>query len=139
MRSILILIFGLSSFLSFAQTEEVELAVGDTLYFGVCDGEAYSYIDLYVKTRFEKDSISYDTLNNWEFYNRFFGSGDFDVTRLPCSYKNSYGIIKHMMSVQNKDGEWMNVVIAMIEDGKSAAYIVEDAFLNEEVLASPSP
>lgn len=117
--------------------DEMELSIGDTLYFGNCNGEAYTYIDLYVKTRFEKDSISYDSIDGWNFYNRFFGFGDFDVSRMPCSYKDKYGIIKHMMAVQNEDGDLLNIVIVMIEDGKSAGYMIEDAFIHEEVLASP--
>lgn len=119
--------------LSLKAQEEVTLEIGDSLYFEACDQEAYEYIDLYVKTRFELDSISYDSLSDWAFYNRFFNTGDFDVSRLPCKYSGQFGIIKHMMSMQNPEGEWLNVVVAMIKDGKSAAYVVEQAFTEGEV------
>lgn len=137
MRKLVVLLVLLFSIPSMAQ-EEMELTIGDTLYFGACTGEAYTYIDLYVKTRFEQDSISYDSIDGWEFYNRFFGTGDFDVSRLPCGYKDRFGIIKHMMAIQNDEGEQMNVVIVMIEDGISAGYMIEEAFIHEEVLASPA-
>ena len=137
MRILYLFIIFCSSTLAFAQ-EEVEIQFGDTLYFGQCDAEAYTYIDFYSKTRFELDSISYDSINGWDFYNRFFNTGDFDVSRLPKSFEGAYGIVKHMMSIESTEGVWINIVIVMIEDGKSAAYIVEDAFIEEEVIFAPA-
>lgn len=136
MRFFYLILFITASSTLFAQ-EEVEINIGDSLYFADCDSGQYDYIDLYVKTRFEKDSISYDTLNGWAFYNRFFNTGDFDVSRLPCRYEGSYGVIKHMMSVKNNEDQWVNVVIVMIKDGKSVGYIVEEAFIREEVIYAP--
>ncbi len=137
MRICYLLIIFFSSTFVFAQ-EEVEIQYGDTLYFGQCEAEAYTYIDYYNKTRFELDSISFDTINGWDFYNRFFNTGDFDVSRLPKSFQGTYGIVKHMMSIENSEGDWINVVIVMIQDGKSAAYIVEEAFIEEEVIFAPA-
>jgi hypothetical protein len=117
--------------------EDVQLQLGDTLYFANGEGDSYTYIDYYQKTRFEKEKVDFDSLYNWEFYNTFFGTGDFDVTRMPKSMKGRYGIIKHFMAVQDDAGKDRNVVIVMIENGVSAAYIVEEAFLNEEVLYAP--
>ena len=139
MRIILFFSLALFTFTSFAQQDEVTLKFGDTLQFGQCGESAYLYIDLYVKTRFEGDSSSMDSLFDWEFYNAFFNTGDFDVSRLPCSYKGKYGIIKHMMAIEGENDEIYNVIIVMIEDGKSAAYIVEDAFIHEEVIYVSSP
>ncbi|MFY0643312.1 MAG: hypothetical protein JXR19_02480 [Bacteroidia bacterium] len=136
MRHLISIAFLFVCSLIYAQ-EEHELQFGDTLYFGACHSEAYTYMDLYVKTRFEKDSISYDSLFEWEFYNRFFNTGDFDVSRMPCSYSGKYGVIKHMMAIETDQGDVINVVVAMILDGKSVAYIVEEAFINEEVLLAP--
>jgi hypothetical protein len=134
-----ILLFSLIAFsqICFAQAEEAEIKIGDTLYFGKCEAESFQYIDLYVKTRFEKDSISYDSLNEWAFYNRFFGTGDFDVSRLPCSYSGKYGIVKHIMSIEDAEGEWHTIVLAMIVDGKSVAYIIESAFIEGEIIHEP--
>lgn len=135
------LLFGLLliGFISYSQQEEVVLKFGDTLQFNECNGTGYKYIDLYVKTRFEKDSASMDSLFDWEFYNAFFNTGDFDVSRLPCSYQGRYGIIKHMMAIEGEHDDVYNVIIVMIEDGKSAAYIIEDAFTHEEVIYVSSP
>ncbi|MBR9861120.1 hypothetical protein GYB22_10320 [bacterium] len=141
MRVVILALGLICGFLAQAQDtelEEHELHIGDTLYFTGCEGSSFEYIDLYVKTRFAIDSISYDTLNGWDFYNRFFPTGDFDMSRLPCEYEGRYGIIKHMMSVEDADGIWHNIVIAMIVDGTSVAYIVEDAFIEGEVLFSPA-
>lgn len=118
-------------------TEEVQLSIGDTLFFDNCNGENYQYIDFYKKTRFEGDKVDYDTLNGEEFYAHFFNTGDFDVTRLPCSFKNSYGTIKHMMTVDVQDGQRRNIIVLMVENGVTAAHVVEEAFINEEVLYVP--
>lgn len=131
------LLFVLNGTVLAQEENEVELQIGDTLYFSTCTGQAYQYMDLYVKTRFELDSISYDSLNGWEFYNRFFNKGDFDVKRMPCSYQDRYGIIKHMFAITDEMGEVHNIIIAMIRDGSSAAYIVEQAF-EEELIFAPA-
>src|SRR5690606_11428723 len=120
-----------------AQEETVEIGYGDTLYFSHCEGNSYQYIDLYIKTRFEKGIISLDTLFEWEFYNEFFNHGDFDVSRMPCEYAGRYGIIKHMMRIEDDNNEPQNVIILMIEDGISVAYLIEDALLEEEVTLYP--
>ena len=118
--------------------EEATLQIGDTLYFDVCSETNYKYIDYFKKTRFEKDTIQSDTLTGWNFYNRFFDTGDFDVKRMPCSFSGGYGIIKHFLSVESKtDGLPQTVVIVSIELGVSAAYITEAAFINEEILYAP--
>ena len=138
MRLSIILFLGLFSLASFAQ-DEAEIQIGDTIYFGECTGENYNYIDLYVKTRFELDSISYDTITEWAFYNRFFTTGDFSASRLPCSYAGQHAVIKHMMSVEDENGVWHNVVMAMIIDGSSVAYIIEEAFMEGEIVLDPDP
>lgn len=134
--TLLVIIF--LSFNSSAQENEVEIRVQDTLYFDQCNTDSYQFIDYYKKTRFEtEDTISLNDLYNWDFYNTFFNTGDFDVSRLPCSMKGRYGIIKHIMTITDDKGENHTVVIAMIENNSSAAYITEEAFLNDELLYAP--
>lgn len=134
--TLLVIIF--LSFNSSAQENEVEIRVQDTLYFDQCNTDSYQFIDYYKKTRFEtEDTISLNDLYNWDFYNTFFNTGDFDVSRLPCSMKGRYGIIKHIMTITDDKGENHTVVIAMIENNSSAAYIMEEAFLNDELLYAP--
>ena len=134
----LILIFNLfTTFTLFAQ-EEVEIKIQDTLYFNECNSISYKYIDYYKKTRFEeKDTNDLTDMYNWDFYNAFFSTGDFDVSRLPCSMKGKYGIIKHIMSIHSEHNISKTVVIAMIENNISAAYITENAFLNDELIYAP--
>jgi hypothetical protein len=135
----LILILSLFiSAISLAQQEEIEIKFQDTLYFSQCNSNNYQYIDYYKKTRFEeKDSNDLNNLYNWEFYNAFFNTGDFDVSRLPCSMKGKYGIIKHIMNISDENGKLHTVVIAMIVNNLSAAYITEEAFLNNELIYAP--
>lgn len=138
LKNLTLLVIIFLSFTSLAQENEVEIRVQDTLYFDQCNTDSYQFIDYYKKTRFEtEDTISLNDLYNWDFYNTFFNTGDFDVSRLPCSMKGRYGIIKHIMTITDDKGENHTVVIAMIENNSSAAYITEEAFLNDELLYAP--
>ena len=138
LKNLTLLVIIFLSFNSLAQENEVEIRVQDTLYFDQCNTDSYQFIDYYKKTRFEtEDTISLNDLYNWDFYNTFFNTGDFDVSRLPCSMKGRYGIIKHIMTITDDKGENHTVVIAMIENNSSAAYITEEAFLNDELLYAP--
>lgn len=138
LKNLTLLVIIFMSFNSSAQENEVEIRVQDTLYFDQCNTDSYQFIDYYKKTRFEtEDTISLNDLYNWDFYNTFFNTGDFDVSRLPCSMKGRYGIIKHIMTITDDKGENHTVVIAMIENNSSAAYITEEAFLNDELLYAP--
>jgi hypothetical protein len=126
LKNLTLLVIIFLSFNSSAQENEVEIRVQDTLYFDQCNTDSYQFIDYYKKTRFEtEDTISLNDLYNWDFYNTFFNTGDFDVSRLPCSMKGRYGIIKHIMTITDDKGENHTVVIAMIENNSSAAYITE--------------
>lgn len=138
LKNLTLLVIIFLSFNSSAQENEVEIRVQDTLYFDQCNTDSYQFIDYYKKTRFEtEDTISLNDLYNWDFYNTFFNTGDFDVSRLPCSMKGRYGIIKHIMTITDDKGENHTVVIAMIENNSLAAYITEEAFLNDELLYAP--
>lgn len=138
LKNLTLLVIIFLSFNSLAQENEVEIRVQDTLYFDQCNTDSYQFIDYYKKTRFEtEDTISLNDLYNWDFYNTFFNTGDFDVSRLPCSMKGRYGIIRHIMTITDDKGENHTVVIAMIENNSSAAYITEEAFLNDELLYAP--
>lgn len=117
--------------------QEIQIKLHDTIYFDKCNGEIFDYIDLYKKTRFESDTIDFDSLDGTAFYDAFFNTGDFDVARLPCSYSGSYGVIKHIMGIIDDEGNNRTVIIAMIENGVSAAYLIDDAFMTEEVLYAP--
>lgn len=122
-----------------AQTEEIVVEIGDSLYFDACSGDNYTYIDYFQKTRFEQDKPLSDTATGLNYYDTFFNTGDFDVHRLPCDMQGKYGVIKHMMMVDLENIGPKMIFLAEIEKGKSAAYIVEDAFATREVLWSPAP
>ncbi len=142
MRKIVFGILCLIGLSVYAQ-QDAEIVVGDTLYFAECNGDSYQYMDLYKKSRIDpNDTFNYDELNNWDFYNTFFALGDFDVKRLPCAYKGKYGVIKHIMAMEKPAGGeeppiMQTVVIVMIEQGLSAAYIIEEAFAGGEIALAP--
>jgi len=122
-----------------AQTQEAVVEIGDTLFFDQCAGENYKYIDYFQKTRFEVDKPLSDTATGFNYYRTFFDTGDFDVHRMPCEMAGKYGIIKHMMQVELEKIGKQIVFIAEIEKGKTAAYIVEPAFAQGEIVWSPAP
>lgn len=118
--------------------QDVEIGIGDTLYLSECQSDNFKYIDFYKKSRIEEgDTFRYDTLMFWDFYNSFFKLGDFDVSRMPCSKSGKYSIIRHMMAITDDEGNSQTVIIALFPDQKSAAYITEAAFINEEVIYAP--
>ncbi len=121
------------------QVADVVVEIGDTLYFGACNGENYTYIDFFQKTRFEEDKPVSDTATSWNYYSTFFDTGDFDVNRMTCEKSGTYSIIKHMMMMQLQDNTSQMVFVAEVEKGKSAAYIIEPAFAAAEVIWSPTP
>jgi hypothetical protein len=120
-----------------AQTQEAVIELGDTLYFEQCTSTDYTYIDYYQKTRFEEDKFLADTATGINYYKGFFDTGDFDVHRMPCSMKGSYGIVKYMMQLKLEKIGAQVVFIAEIEPGKKAAYVLELAFTSGEVRWSP--
>lgn len=131
-------LFLLFSYYSNAQSDEFEIKIQDTLYFNKCNQEAYQFIDFYQKTRFEEnDTMDLSQTYDWSFYNDFFNTGDFDVSRLPCSMAGRYGIIKHIMQITNDNINYQTVVIAMVDHNISAVYITEEAFLKDELIYAP--
>jgi hypothetical protein len=51
--------------------------------------------------------------------------------------KGQYGVIKHIMRITDEKNNNHTIVIAMIENNVSAAYITEGAFLNDELIYAP--
>ena len=52
-----------------AQVEkEVQIKIHDTIYFDECQGDVYEHIDLYKKTRFEQDTVDFDSVDGEAFY-----------------------------------------------------------------------
>jgi hypothetical protein len=125
------------SSLSFAQ-KEVEFNIGDTLYFRQCEGENYKYMDLFSKTRWETDTIGYDTLTGEGFYQAFFMTGDFDVARLPCSFRKKFCTISAVQQMSEPGKEPRTVVFATIEKNNKVVWIeVQQAFENDEIGIEP--
>jgi hypothetical protein len=109
--------------------EQKELTIGDTLYFHDCNGLNYEYIDLYLKTRWEDTSLTYNLNSGDGFYEYFFSKGDFDVARMPCSYKGDFAVISAAQQVPRNDGTTRLVVLAVLEKDKKVAWLeIEKAF-----------
>jgi hypothetical protein len=83
---------------------KVDLKIGDTLVFlHAKDENSYRFMDIFVKTRFVNDNTTYDKQTGEGFYDYFFMSGDFDMQRLPKSYKDKTCRIVSFREMQDKD------------------------------------
>ncbi len=95
-------------------------------------------MDLFKKTRWETDTVGYDTLTGEGLYNAFFMTGDFDVARLPCSYKGKFAIIASVQFMSEPGKEPRTVVFGIIEKDIKVVWIeVQQAFENDEISIIP--
>lgn len=138
MRIILCFIVAVGTYISNAQIveSEQEIGIGDSLFFVNCSGDHFEYMDLYTKTRFEKDSLVFDSTNGVGFYQSFFSTGDFDVSRLPCEYDNTYGLVVSIIQLQDDKGNVQNVTFVVLEKWKTVVWVTEKAY-EAEVILSP--
>lgn len=132
-RKLLILTALIGCGLSGYTQEETDLKVGDVLEFAPQKNENYSFIDLYVKTRQAPHDLSYDSLTGDGFYEYFFHTGDFDVSRLPSSYQGKRAKIAAFRLVSDESGNTRTIVLAVITPDKEVVWLEAEAFVNEEV------
>lgn len=125
-------LFILSAPLGKAQVE-TDIYIGDTVVFGKCTAEAYKFIDLYTKTRWEDSVLRYDAETGEGYYEAFFKTGDFDVRRLPCVYAGTKAVVRAARLVTEPGGKEHFAAIAEIEANKKVVWIEEDAFTAGEV------
>ena len=113
MRSILFIIcFYITTIVSGQSTQKIELAIGDTLWVGTCEGkDHFEYIDLITKTRIPDTTMSYDTVTGEGFYQYFFANGDMDGKRLPCFYQNEPIIVASSIKAKDKNTKEERIVI----------------------------
>lgn len=117
--------------IDFAQ-KPVELTIGDTLVIGECkSGEFFTHMDLYRKTRMEDTLSGYDTSGGSNFYEWFFLKGDFDASRLPCSYGKRKVVLASARQFILKEGQQpVMVLLAWIDPKKmEVVWIVTDPAL----------
>lgn len=119
--------------LSGSAQEERDLQIGDILEFAPQTAETYTYIDLYVKTRHVNHELTYDSLTGDGFYEYFFHTGDFDVSRLPASYQGKRAKIASFRLVSDESGNTRTIVLAIIEADREVVWLEADAFMKEEV------
>lgn len=139
MKYLLVIITLSISLNSYSQKKEnLELAVGDTLEFGKCKGADYLYMDLYTKTRFEPNNDTFDIETGDGFYNYFFNTGDFDATKLPCSYSGKKASIVAFQDVEDNETHEIRTIILVKVAEHSVVWIeFLQAYDNDEVLVIP--
>ncbi|MFM1899063.1 MAG: hypothetical protein RL577_1303 [Bacteroidota bacterium] len=98
---------------------EVEIGCGDTAIIGVSSlgvGSEFAHIDAIRKTRWPDRPLAYDTATGKGLYASFFGSGDFNLAKLPASYAGRYlvilGVDRVPLKTKNSDGStpWAEVL-----------------------------
>jgi hypothetical protein len=98
---------------------EVEIGCGDTAILGASSlgpGSEFLHIDAIRKTRWPDTPIPYDTSTGQGLYASFFGSGDFNLAKLPGSYAGKalliLGVDEVPVKSQNPNSPslWVKVV-----------------------------
>ena len=98
---------------------EVEIGCGDTAILGASSqgpGSEFLHIDAIRKTRWPDTPIPYDTITGQGLYASFFGSGDFNLAKLPGSYAGKALLILGVDEVSvkseipNSPSRWVKVV-----------------------------
>jgi hypothetical protein len=123
-------------FLSTKAQQEKNIEIGDTVFFAEITTENFEYIDLFKKTRCALNFPDFFQFESEEFYQKFYLTGDFDASRMPAEYANTWAVIKHIALFPDEMEDQQNklIVIALLPDGKSTAHITEKAFEEGEVL-----
>lgn len=94
-----------------ADSVEIEIACGDTLQIGKCEGASFKYLDMFRKTRWTGNEAPYDTASGSGFYQSFFATGDFDVAELPAAYAGKMFVVIGVEVLMNKNThEPMNIM-----------------------------
>jgi hypothetical protein len=135
MKKLIGLILLLGAFISpsFSQVEK-ELNNVDTLYFCTCTGENFQFIDLYTKTRWEKTDLTYNREDGTGFYEYFFTTGDFDIKRMPCSFKNAKGVVTAIQVITEDGKDPRTVMFITLEENVTVAWVeAEKAFESGEM------
>lgn len=135
MKRVFLLMFCLSGWaLTSNAQDNKELEIGDTLYFATCRGDQFVFIDLYTKTRWEKTDLTYNKEDGTGFYEYFFKTGDFDINRMPCSYKGKYGTVTAIQVISEEGKAPRTILFVTIEDNVKVAWVeAESAFESGEV------
>lgn len=120
------------------KTEEIQLAVGDTLQFSKCSGGNYLYMDIYTKTRFEPNDDTFNVETGEGFYHYFFATGDFDATKLPCSYSGQKVTIVAFQDVEdNETHEIRSIILVKLAEHTVVWIEFLPAYNNDEVIIVP--
>lgn len=91
--------------------DEIDIGHLDTAQIGKpTKVDFFEHLDMFRKTRWDKDAPGYDTATGNGFYGSFF-KGDFDVSELPASYKGEKFVILGVEVLKNKNtGQDMNIM-----------------------------
>lgn len=115
-------------------SENVQLKIGDLLELAPIDSNNYSFIDVYIKTRFTLNPLSYDSLTGRGLYDYFFTKGDFDAKRLPAKHAGKMIRIDGFQNVEGENGKNRTIILAWLEKDVSMIWIEMEAFNQGELI-----
>jgi hypothetical protein len=125
-KNLLVFLILVKGYNLFAQNQQVNMAIGDTLHIGKCKmGETFEYIDIYTKTRIV-DTAKYNEETGEGFVDYYFGRGDFDGGRMPCKYTHTPIIIAAYKKVRNKQTKSeQTIILAWVDKAKLQLAMIE--------------
>ena len=115
---------------------EVEIGCGDSAIIGVSSlgvGAEFAHIDAIRKTRWPDQPLPYDTATGKGLYASFFGSGDFNLAKLPASYAGQSLVILGTdlvpLKSKNSDGSppWAQVLFLKADIPNAVFWVDFDA------------
>jgi hypothetical protein len=133
-----IIIFFLITKASFAQ-DAIEKNIEPGMYVKLTPckiGSQYISMDVYTKTRFnanEKPSI--DSTTGEGLFEYFFKPGDFDASRLPCTYGNKSYRVASLHLLPSQDGNEKRVMLLYTADPYKIIWVEFDKAVELEEIS----
>jgi hypothetical protein len=95
----------------------------------------YRHIDLYTKTRYDSNKPpQIDSASGEGLYDYFFTPGDFDASRLPCTYASKKYKVAALHIFEEENGKEKRVMLLYTAEPLKLIWVeFDDAVLNEEL------
>jgi hypothetical protein len=118
------------------QQVQKNIEVGMEVTLKPCSASMYyRYLDLYTKTRFDSNKPPViDSTSGEGLYEYYFTPGDFDASRLPCSYAGKKYKVAALHIFEDENAKEKRVMLLYTSEPLKIIWVeFDDAVLNEEL------
>jgi hypothetical protein len=113
-----------------------QIEVGMEVVLNNCpSGKSFQYIDLYSKTRYNSSvQPNIDSATGNGVYEYYFTPGDFDASRLPCSFSGKKYKVAALHVFEGENGQDKRVMLLYTSDMLKIIWVeFDDAVNNDEL------